>query len=62
MNASFALDKPNGRLMGVCAGIARSTGFDLTLVRVAFVVTTIFLTGLTIPAYLVAGLVAPRHG
>jgi phage shock protein C len=62
MNASFALDKANGRMMGVCAGLARSTGLDLTLVRVLAVVTTICLTGLTIPAYLVAGLVAPQHG
>jgi phage shock protein C len=62
MNASFALDKANGRMMGVCAGIARSTGLDLTLVRVLAVVATIAVTGLTIPAYLAAGLVAPQHG
>lgn len=62
MNPAFALDKNSGRMMGVCAGIARSTGFDVTVVRVAAVLATLCLTGLTIPAYLVAGLVAPQHG
>ncbi len=37
----FALDKANGKLMGVCAGIADATGWDVTLVRVAFVLVTL---------------------
>lgn len=57
--SAYALDKPNGKLMGVCAGIARSTGIDVTIVRIAAVVATLCLTGLTIPVYFVAGLVAP---
>ena len=59
--SAYALDKPNGKMMGVCAGIARSTGFDLTLVRIATVVVTLCLTGLTIPIYIAAGLVAPAR-
>ncbi|HEX5182734.1 MAG TPA: PspC domain-containing protein [Allosphingosinicella sp.] len=37
----FALDKANGKFMGVCAGIADMTGWDATLIRVAFVVATL---------------------
>jgi phage shock protein C len=59
---TFATDKANGKIMGVCAGLARSTGLDLTLVRVLTVVVTLCLTGLTIPVYVVAGLVAPNQG
>jgi len=62
MNTDFATDKANGKMMGVCAGLARSTGLDVTLVRVLAVVTTICLTGLTVPVYLVAGFVAPDRG
>src|SRR5690349_20384436 len=35
----FYLDKRNGKFMGVCAGIADYTGFDVTLVRICFLAT-----------------------
>jgi phage shock protein C len=58
----FYLDKENGKWMGVCAGIARMTGWDATLVRVGLVVVT--LAGAfpwTLIAYFAAGLIAkPR--
>jgi len=57
----FRLDRANGRLMGVCAGIARRTGLDVTLVRVAVVLFTICGFGVVgIAAYLLAGWLAPR--
>ena len=59
--ATFATDKANGKLMGVCSGLARSTGFDVTLVRVLTVVTTVCLTGITIPLYIAAALLAPKQ-
>jgi phage shock protein PspC (stress-responsive transcriptional regulator) len=59
MSAPFALDKGNAKMMGVCAGIARSTGADPTIVRVLAVLTTLLVGGITIPLYVVAGLVAP---
>ena len=34
----FYLDKQNGKFKGVCAGVADYTGFDVTLVRVGFVI------------------------
>ena len=61
MEKTFALDKPNGKLMGVCAGFARSTGADLTLVRLLAVASIFIAGGLTIPLYIVAGLVAPAQ-
>jgi phage shock protein C len=37
----FYLDRANGKVMGVCAGIARHFGIDATIVRVALVLVTI---------------------
>ncbi|MEA3062195.1 MAG: phage shock protein [Sphingomonadales bacterium] len=53
----FHLDKANGRVFGVCAGISEMTGWDVTLVRVATAVLALALPW-TIVAYLVAALVA----
>lgn len=48
----FYLDKQNGKLFGVCAGIADYTGFDVLLVRIGTVVLT-FATGWPILIYMV---------
>jgi len=56
----FALDRTNGKLMGVCSGIARATGADVTLVRLATVLTLFLLGPITLLLYLVAGWVAPE--
>lgn len=37
----FEIDRANGKLLGVCAGIANHTGIDATIIRVALVVVTI---------------------
>ena len=44
-------------LGGVAAGIARTYGWDVTLVRLAFVVAA--LVGIGVPAYVVAWVVIP---
>lgn len=54
----FRLDKRNGKLMGVCAGIGDYFGWDTTLVRAAFVVATLFGFGSPILIYLLIGLIA----
>lgn len=41
MRKKFYLDRPNGMLMGVCAGISRYTGWDATWVRVGAVLITL---------------------
>lgn len=45
-------------IVGVCGGVARSLGWDATLVRVLWVVTSV-LIGLPALAYLVMWLVVP---
>jgi phage shock protein C len=37
----FRLDRANGKMFGVCAGIARHMGWDATFVRVGVVVLTL---------------------
>jgi phage shock protein C len=56
---AFRLDRRNGKLLGVCAGIANQTGWDPTFVRVG--VALIALAGSftwTLAAYLLIGLCA----
>ncbi|TFI59705.1 PspC domain-containing protein [Sphingomonas parva] len=42
MTRTFRLDRRNGKLLGVCAGLARMTGWDATLIRVGLVLITLF--------------------
>ena len=58
-HTKFYLDKRNGKLLGVCAGIADYTGLDVTLVRIGTVILAV-TTGMTIFAYFVAGWIAPN--
>lgn len=55
----FYRDKANGKLMGVCAGIADYTGLDVSLVRVCFIAGVFISGGALLPAYLIAGLITP---
>src|SRR3546814_15747234 len=55
MRKKFHLDRRNGMLMGVCAGISNYTGWDATWVRVgAVLVTLVGLFPWTLIAYGVA--------
>lgn len=57
---SFYRDKANGKLMGVCAGIADYTGVNSLWVRLGFI-GLIFLTGGSIlPFYFLVGLLADK--
>jgi len=58
---SFRLNKSEGKIMGVCAGLADYTGFDLMLIRVLAVLLTLCGVGSTILLYLIVGLVAPSN-
>jgi len=55
----FYRDKRNGKLMGVCAGIADYTGFDVALVRIGFLAAVFMSGGSVLPFYFIAGWVAP---
>nr|WP_295372018.1 PspC domain-containing protein [uncultured Sphingosinicella sp.] len=55
MKKIFQLDKRNGKMMGVCSGIANYTGIDATFVRIgAIVVTLLGAFPWTVVAYLAA--------
>jgi len=55
----FYRDKVNGKLMGVCAGIADYTGVDVLWVRVGMLLFTL-TTGFGIPIYLAIGFLAEK--
>jgi phage shock protein C len=37
----FEVDRANGKIAGVCAGLANTTGLDATIIRIALVVVTL---------------------
>ncbi len=57
MKTKLKLDKANGKLMGVCAGLANWSGMDANLLRIIFVLATIFGFGSAIIIYLAIGLI-----
>ncbi len=61
MNGPFTLDKANGKMMGVCAGLADATGADATLIRLAAVLSLFVLGPVAIILYVVAGCGAPER-
>jgi phage shock protein C len=54
----FYRDKRNGKVMGVCAGIADYTGFDVTLVRIMMVAALLMSSGSILPLYFISGWIA----
>jgi phage shock protein C len=56
----FYKDKRNGKFMGVCAGIADYTGFDVTLVRICFLAAMFMSGGSVLPFYFIAAFVSPN--
>lgn len=59
MTIPYTLDRANAKIMGVCAGFARSTGIDVMIVRIVLVLATVFAFGpLAILAYLLVGWIA----
>jgi phage shock protein C len=57
----FYLDKENAKISGVCSGMADYFGWDVTIVRIGWVVATIASGGWPIVAYILAAwLVDPK--
>lgn len=54
----FSLDRDNGKLLGVCAGLGRMLDVDPLWIRLAFVVSVLAGFGLPILAYIVIALLA----
>lgn len=60
--SGYALDKRNAKILGVCAGLARSTGWDPNLVRIGAVALALLaFAPLIIVAYLAIGAFAPAQ-
>lgn len=53
----LTLDRANKKIWGVCAGLAYWTGMDATVVRVIFVLATLFGFGSAILIYVALGLI-----
>ncbi|MBX3561423.1 MAG: PspC domain-containing protein [Sphingomonas sp.] len=56
----FELDRDEGKLLGVCAGIARTTGVDATVVRIGVVLIALFAS-FTVALVAYCGLAAYGH-
>jgi phage shock protein C len=55
----FYRDKRHGKIMGICAGIADYTGFDVSLVRITVIAAIFLSSGSIVPIYFLAGMVSP---
>ena len=60
LRTRFYRDKQNGKLMGVCAGIADYTGVDVLWVRLGAIALVLMGVGLVVPAYFIAGFFAAK--
>lgn len=54
----FRLDRHNGKIWGVCSGIANYFGIDPMLVRIGFVVGGLVTLGTTLLIYAAIALIA----
>ena len=58
MESQFALDKQNGKILGVCSGLVRSIDYDPLLIRAIALLALVLLGPFTILAYLLTGWLA----
>jgi phage shock protein C len=56
--AKFRLDRAEGKVFGVCAGLANSMNVDPMIIRLVFVAGTIFGFGSFVLIYLAIALLA----
>lgn len=55
----FYRDKRNGKILGVCAGIADYTGFDVTMIRILLILAIFMGPGAgLLPVYFIVGWLA----
>lgn len=59
MRRKFHLNKQDGKVMGVCAGLANYAGFDVTLVRFAMIAAVFLSSGSILLVYFIAGMMSP---
>lgn len=61
MKQPFALDRQRGQIMGVCAGTAEATGMDVTLLRIAAIVSLFLLGPIAFFLYFVIAWISPER-
>ncbi|HET7268222.1 MAG TPA: envelope stress response membrane protein PspC [Oleiagrimonas sp.] len=55
----FYRDRRNGKLMGVCAGLADYFGWNVTFIRVLAIIALIWFSALTLVIYFALGFLLP---
>lgn len=58
MNGRFLINRQDGKIMGVAAGLADYTGIDPLIIRLGFVAALLITGPIAILFYLAAGLLA----
>ena len=61
MKQPFALDRQQGQIMGVCAGASGAIGVDVSMLRLAAVISLFVLGPVSILLYLITGWIAPER-
>ncbi|MGL5839081.1 MAG: PspC domain-containing protein [Sphingorhabdus sp.] len=55
--SKLMLDRTHKKIWGVCGGLANWTGMDATVVRIVFVLATVFGFGSALLIYIALGLI-----
>ena len=58
MNGRFLLNRPRGKVMGVCAGLADFFGIDVLIVRLGLIVATLATGPIAVLLYVLTGWLA----
>jgi len=53
----LTLDRANKKIWGVCSGLANWSGIDATIIRIVFVLATLFGFGSALLVYVALGLI-----
>ena len=61
MNGRFVVNREQGKLLGVAAGLSDITGVDPLIIRLGFIAATFIVGPLAILFYLLAGWLAPSR-
>jgi len=61
MNGRFLVNRKEGKLLGVAAGLSDMTGFDPLLIRLGFVALVLISGPIALLFYILAGLLAPER-
>jgi len=58
MNGRFLLNRPRGKVMGVCAGLADWLNVDVLIVRLGLIVATLATGPIAVLVYILTGWLA----